>query len=221
MTTSHFPGYLVTPSKGKGSGILVLHPWWGLNDTIKGVCNQLASEGYIACAPDMYHGEIAVTIAEAEQLSSQLDEDQARADIAEALKILDEQLGAEGQKIGVIAFSMGAYFALELSANDPERVAAVVLFYGTGPADFSQAQAAYQGHFAAVDEYEPDENVEWLENALQASGNPVTFYRYEGVGHWFFEADRPDAYSQAAANLAWERTLSFLRKNLRDSQRVN
>lgn len=212
MTTSTFPGYLSSPAGGSGPGVLVLHPWWGLNDTIKGVCDRLADEGYTACAPDLYHGQIAVTIAEAEQLSSKLDDEQARADIAEALKVLDEY--TEGQKIGVIGFSLGAYFALELSANDPERVAAVVLFYGTGPADFSQAQAAYLGHFAAIDEYEPDENVEWLENALQTSGSPVTFYRYEGVGHWFFEPDRPDAYSQSAADLAWERTLSFLATSL-------
>ncbi|WP_428623534.1 dienelactone hydrolase family protein, partial [Sedimenticola sp.] len=195
-------------------GILVLHPWWGLNDTIKKVCDRLANEGYIACAPDLYHGEIAVTIEEAEELSDKLDDDQARTDIADALKVLDEQLGAEGQKIGVIGFSLGAYYALELSANDPDRVGAVVLFYGTGPGDFSQAQAAYQGHFAAVDEYEPDENVAWLENALKASGNPVTFYRYEGVGHWFFEPDRPDAYNQSAAQLAWERTVSFLKNTM-------
>jgi carboxymethylenebutenolidase len=214
MTTSHFPGYLAAPDKAKGAGILVLHPWWGLNDTIKGVCDRLADKGYITCAPDLYHGQIARTIAEAEQLSSKLDEDQAWKDIAEALKVLEEQPGVEGQKIGVIGFSLGAYFALGLSAKDPERVAAVVLFYGTGPADFSRAQAAYQGHFAAIDEYEPDENVEWLENALQSSGNQVAFYRYEGVGHWFFEPDRPDAYSQAAADLAWERTLTFLKNSL-------
>lgn len=214
MTTSQFQGYLAVPPNEKGPGILVLHPWWGLNNTIKGVCNRLANEGYIACAPDLYHGQIAVTIEEAEKLSSKLDEDQAWEDIAEALNVLEKQPGIEGQKIGVIGFSLGAYFALELSANDPERVTAVVLFYGTGPADFSQAQAAYQGHFAAVDEYEPEENVEWLENALQTSGRAVTFYRYEGVGHWFFEPDRLDAYSQSAAQLAWERTLSFLATSL-------
>ena len=214
MAAANFPGYLAAPANGQGTGILVLHPWWGLNDTIKHVCDQLADEGYIACAPDLYNGRIAVTIEEAEQLSSVLDEDQANADIAEALKVLDEQCSTEKQKIGVIGFSLGAYFALELSANEPERVAAVVLFYGTGPGDFSKAQAAYQGHFAAVDEYEPDENVEWLENALQTSGNPVTFYRYEGVGHWFFEPDRTDAYNQSAAELAWERSISFLKTAL-------
>ena len=214
MTTANFPGYLAIPANGKGTGVLVLHPWWGLNDTIKQVCNRLAHEGYVVCAPDLYHGQIAVTIEEAERLSNEVDDDLARADIAEALKVLEEQVGSEGQKIGVIGFSFGAYFALEISANDPGRVGAVVLFYGTGPGDFSKAQAAYQGHFAAIDEYEPDENVEWLEDALQASGNPVTFYRYDGVGHWFFEPDRTDAYNQPAAKLAWERTISFLKTTL-------
>lgn len=214
MTTSPFEGYLAVPGRGTGPGILVLHPWWGLNNTMKEVCNRLATEGFITCAPDLYHGQIATTIEEAEQLSNKLDDDQAGADIADALKVLGEELGPDSQKIGVVGFSLGVYYALELSANDPERIGAVVLFYGTGPGNFSQAQAAYQGHFAAIDEYEPNENVAWLENALQTPGNPVTFYRYEGVGHWFFEPDRTDAYDQSAAQLAWKRTISFLKETL-------
>jgi carboxymethylenebutenolidase len=181
---------------------------------MKEVCDRLASEGFIAYAPDLYHGQVAVTIKEAELLSSELDPEQAKADVAAAVKLLWERVNPEGQGLGVIGFSLGAYYALELSVDDPERIRAVALFYGTGPGDYRRAKAAYLGHFAQSDDYEPASEVDGLETALRTSGHPVTFYRYEGVGHWFFEPDRPDAYNQSAAQLAWERTVSFLRKTL-------
>jgi carboxymethylenebutenolidase len=87
----------------------------------------------------------------------------------------------------------------------------VVLFYGVGPADFNRSKARYLGHFAANDPYEPPENVAWLEDALKTAGRPLTFYTYPDTGHWFFEPDREDAYDQPAAQLAWERTLAFLK----------
>ena len=114
----------------------------------------------------------------------------------------------------MIGFSLGAYYALQLSVDDPERVRAVALFYGTGDGDFSRAKATYLGHFAGVDPYEPAAEVDGLESKLKSAGRPVTFYRYEGLGHWFFERDRPDAYNEAASRLAWDRTVAFLREAL-------
>lgn len=216
MSHSQPEGFLAVPDAGTGPGVLVLHAWWGLNDTMKDVCDRLASEGFVAFAPDLYHGKVAVTIEEAERLSGELDDEQASADIAGAVDHLSEY--AEPGGFGVIGFSLGAYYALGLSVDDPERVRAVVLFYGVGPGDFSRSQAAYLGHFAQTDEYEPKENVDWLETALSASGRPVTFYRYENVGHWFFEPDRPDAYVQPAAQLAWERTIIFLKNTLHSAE---
>ncbi len=113
----------------------------------------------------------------------------------------------------MIGFSLGAYYALDLSVADPGRVCAVVVFYGTGPGDYSRSRARYLGHFAQTDEYESDSDVAWLEEALRGAGRPFTFYRYQGTGHWFFEHDRPAAYNQAAATMAWERTLAFLRES--------
>jgi carboxymethylenebutenolidase len=214
MLSSQFQGYLAVPGGGKGPGVLVLHPWWGLNDTMKRVCDRLAREGFIACAPDLYHGQVAVTIKEAELLSSELDPEQAKADIAHAVNLLWERVNSEGQGLGVMGFSLGAYYALGLSVDDPDRIRAVVLFYGTRQGDYRRSKAAYLGHFAQIDDYEPASEVNGLETALRTSGHPVTFYRYEGLGHWFFEPDRPDAYDQSAAQLAWERTVSFLRNTL-------
>jgi carboxymethylenebutenolidase len=91
----------------------------------------------------------------------------------------------------------------------------VVIFYGTGSADFNNSKAAYLGHFAEIDPYEPAEYVDDLENELSSCGLEVTFHRYEGTGHWFFESDRPEAYNRESAQLAWDRTLSFLKQRLR------
>ncbi len=207
-------GYLAMPEHGQGPGVLVIHPWWGLNDTIKGVCTRLAEAGFIAFAPDLYHGQVTDKIAEAEKLSSALFKNmaQARVDVKEAAKFLGARAGQE-RGLAVIGFSMGAYYAVDLSVADPEHICSVVLFYGAAPMDVSQSRAAYLGHFAENDPYEPESNVAELEESLRRAGRPVTFYRYPGTEHWFFEPDRPQ-YNKAAASLAWERTLTFLRNPL-------
>ena len=110
----------------------------------------------------------------------------------------------------MIGFSLGAYFALELAAADPEHIRAAVIFYGTGVEDHGASRAVYMGHFAEDDEFEPEASVDALEQSLRQAGRPATLYRYPGTSHWFFEPDRPE-YDQASAELAWERTLAFLR----------
>ena len=206
-------GYLALPEGGDGPGVLVLHAWWGLNDTIKAFCTQLAAAGFVAVAPDLYHGKVADTIAAAETLRDALETtpNQAKAEIAAATRFLNERAGQANRGLAVIGFSLGAYYALDLSVAHPEHIRSVVIFYGTGGGDYSSSKAAYLGHFAETDEFEPQADVDALEASLRRAGRPVTFYRYSGAGHWFFEPDRPQAFNQAAASLAWERTLAFLR----------
>src|SRR5437764_13369415 len=128
-------GYLAVPPGGPGHPVLVLHPWWGLNDTIKAVCTRLAEAGFIAFAPDLYHGKVTDTIPEAETLSSALfaNLDQPRADIAAAAAFLGARAGAPARGLAVLGFSLGAFFALDLSASAPDQVRSVVVFYGTRP----------------------------------------------------------------------------------------
>ncbi|MCC6166657.1 MAG: dienelactone hydrolase family protein [Caldilineaceae bacterium] len=206
-------GYLALPSAGTGSSVLVLHAWWGLNDALRAFCTRLAESGFVAFAPDLYHGQVADTVAGAEALAGALDaqQGQAMADIIEAVEFLKQRSGESG--LAVIGFSLGAYYALKLAATAPEDIREVVLFYGTGGGDFGGSQAAFLGHFAENDEYEPQSGVDELETSIRQAGRPVTFYRYPGTGHWFFEPDRPDAFNPAAASLAWERTLTFLRRS--------
>ena len=208
-------GYLAVPPTGKGDGVLVLHPWWGLNDTVKAFCTRLTKSGFIAFAPDLYHGKVADNIADAETLAKALDTNhlQAEAEIADAAKFLNKRAGQSDRGLAVIGFSLGANYALTLAATHPEHIRSVVLFYGTGGEDFTRSKAAFLGHFAENDEFEPKSGVDALEAALRRAGRPVTFYTYSGTGHWFFEPDRSQAYNQAAANLAWDRTLAFLRRS--------
>jgi carboxymethylenebutenolidase len=214
MSHAQPQGFLAVPPAGRGPGVLVLHAWWGLNDALKAFCNRLAESGFTAFAPDLYHGKVADTIAAAEALGSALDanELQAKAEIAQAALFLSAHGAQTGRGLAVVGFSLGAYYALDLAAADPEHIHSVVLYYGTGGGDFSRSQAAYLGHFAEDDPYEPQSNVEALEAALRAAGRPVTFHRYPAVGHWFCEPDRKEAYNQAAASLAWDRTLAFLKR---------
>jgi carboxymethylenebutenolidase len=215
MTHSQPQGFLAVPPTGKGPGVLVLHAWWGLNETIKTFCTRLAKSGFVAFAPDLYHGKVADNIADAETLGKALDTNylQAKAEIADATMFLNERVGQAGRGLAVIGFSLGAYYALDLAATDPDHIHSVVLFYGTGGGDFSSSRAAYLGHFAENDEFEPQSNVDNLEDSIRRAGRPVTFYRYSDAGHWFFEPDRVQAYNQAAASLAWERTLAFLKRS--------
>ena len=214
MTYSQPQGFLAAPPTGQGPGVLVLHAWWGLNDTIKTFCTRLAESGFVVFAPDLYHGKVAHTIPDAEALGKALDSNhlQAKAEIVEAVRYLNERAGQADRGLAVIGFSLGAYYALDLSNADPEHIRSVVIFYGTGADDFSGSKADYLGHFAENDEFEPKSNVDSLEESLKRAGRPVTFHRYSGTGHWFFEPDRSQAYNQTAASLAWDRTLTFLKR---------
>ena len=211
MTQLQPEGFLALPPAGKGRGVLVLHAWWGLNNTIKAFCTRLAESGFSAFAPDLYRGQLATTIPEAERLSNALEATEARKDITNAVDFLIQNATKGGRDLAVIGFSLGAYFALELSNSDPDHIHSVVVFYGTGYEEYDASRAEYLGHFAEADEFEPEANVNNLEALLRSAGRPVTFHRYPGTGHWFFEPDRTQAFNQAAATLAWKRTLVFLK----------
>ncbi len=217
MAAVQSQGFLAVPSTGKGPGVLVLHAWWGLNDFFRGFSNQLAQAGFVTLAPDLFGGTIARSIPEAEQHKDAWDEEHAVPPIIlPALQDLSKNTSVTGRGLGVIGFSMGAYWALWLAHKMPELIHAVVLFYGTngGGGNFQQSKAAFLGHFAENDLYETEANIKELEKTLANVNRPTTFYTYPGTSHWFFENDRQDAYNAQAAQLAWERTLKFLKEEL-------
>ena len=117
-----------------------------------------------------------------------------------------------GQPIGVLGFSMGASWALDIIQNEPD-VAATVLFYGVGEADFHQVKSKVLGHFGETDEMEPLDGVQAMEQEMKNAGLNPMFHIYPNTGHWFVESDRPE-YNSEAAKLAWERTFEFLQRSL-------
>ncbi len=170
------------PERREGPGVLVLHAWWRLNDTSRGVCTRLAEAGFVAFAPDLYHGKVADTIADAETLRDalELNPNQAKAEIAGATSFLNDRAGQARCGLAVIGFSLGAYYALDLSVVAPEHIRSVVIFYGTGGGDYSSSKVAYLGHFVEMDAFEPQSDVDALEASLRRTGRPVSFYRYSG-----------------------------------------
>src|SRR5579863_8144136 len=202
--------YLAVPESGSGPGVLVLHAWWGLTDVFKQVCDRLADAGFVALAPDLYHGKTTASVEEAESFVSTLNQDEegVRSDIAGAVQVLRQHTANGRDKLAFVGFSMGGAYALDTSVNLAQEIGAVVIFYATYPGlDYSSAQAAYLCHFAEHDPFEPAESVAEMEQELQSAGRPVTAYTYPGTAHWFFEENRPE-YNAAAARLAWERTIA-------------
>jgi len=207
-------GYLASPEKPRG-GVLVLHAWWGLNDFFKGFANRLASQGFLALAPDLHDGAVATSVEGAKELRSKIADERIKQIVLGATDYLRADPSISGHKIGVVGFSMGAAWSLLLSTLKPETVGAVVVFYGSYTMDFSKAEASFLGHFSPEDEWEPIGDVRATEEKIRGAGREVSFHFYPGTKHWFVEENRPVEYNRDASDLAWKRTLDFLNKKLR------
>ena len=195
---------------GNGPAILVLHAWWGLKPFFRKFCDRLAEQGFTVMAPDLFQGRAANTIEEAKALMASRNSEL----MGQTVKAAKDYLAAFhiGEPMGVIGFSMGAAWALVTAANESD-IGAAVLFYGVDEVNYSQITASVLGHFAEEDDYEPLDGVEKMKEAMLFEGLDVTIHTYPKVGHWFVEEDRPE-YNAAAAQLAWDRTIEFLKKNL-------
>jgi len=216
--TYHTRGYDLSacaalPPQG-GPGVIVLHAWWGLTPFFQRLCVRLAEQGYPALAPDLYAGVTADTVEQAQQALDNSDADRAQAAVLGAVEQIRSLPGVRPGGLGVIGFSMGAAWALSLSAERPQDIAAAALFYGADMVDFGAARAAYQGHYSPTDEWEPMENIRLMESSARAAGRELELHFYPQAGHWFFEDNHPEAYDPQAAALAWERTLQFFQTHL-------
>ena len=210
-------GYVADPISGEGPALVVIQEWWGLVDHIKDVCDRFAAAGYFAIAPDLYHNKKTDDSNEAAKLAMELRVDQALVQMGGAIDELVRRSGNE--RVGVVGFCMGGGLALALATARPDRVAAVVPFYGVASRseaepDYSTMQAVVQGHFAELDQSVSPELVRALESKLESLGKETEFFVYPGTVHGFFNDTRPGQYDPSAALQAWERTIAFLAEEL-------
>jgi len=206
-------GYLARPGKAI-PGIIVLQEWWGLVPHIKDVAGRFAAQGYIALAPDLYHGKTTVEAAEAEHLLKGLDWARAAKEIAGAVRHLREVEGAT--KIGVVGFCMGG--ALTIIAATQPGVDAYAAFYGFPPAGAAPLEKIAAPGLLFFGEDEPFFSVpdaKAFAEGQRKRGREAEVIIYPGAGHAFFNNERPEAYRKDAANDAWRRTLDLFGRHLR------
>lgn len=212
------PGYLATPDSGSGPGTIVLQEFWGLDDSVRDMCDRFASEGFFALAPDLYRGETTEQPDEAQQKMMALSMDQAEKDMRGAVDFLAGRDGYEGEAVGSVGFCLGGGLAVWAATANPKVGAAVSYYYVMphGKPDFSKIEAPVLGHFGTADDFVPVDDAKALEREIaDASGQPVEFEYYEGRGHAFAnDHDRLGTYDREAAETSWRRTIEFLRANL-------
>jgi carboxymethylenebutenolidase len=224
----HFPsngdtaeGYLALPPGGRGPGVIVIQEWWGLVPQIKTTVDRFAAAGFIALAPDLYHG-VQVPNDEPDDAAKEMmamDIERAARDMAGAVDFLHEHVGVNGRGIGVIGFCVGGGLALWLGSLRPGVVSAIAPFYGLLPwpnaqPDYSKITAKVQGHYAENDDFAPPSGVEELNRTLSDAGVEAEFFITSGVGHAYFNETRPEAYNETAATIAWDRVTQFFHAEL-------
>lgn len=207
--------YADVPKSGHGPGVLVLHSWWGLTESIKDRCNQLADAGFAAVAPDLFDGQLATDDEDGQRILAEVDPNQLALGVQTVANAVRQMPATPDAPILVVGFSMGASLGLWFSERRPHEVAAVVGFYGTQGIDFQQTRSEYQLHMAIDDPLIDPDELALMEASFGLAGRAVTIHEYEGVGHHFAEPGAP-GYDADAAELAWTRTIDFLNR-FRDS----
>lgn len=213
-------GYLATPAGGSGPGLIVIQEWWGLNPQIKRTADRLAGEGFVALAPDLYHGELAGhdEMDKAGELMSSLPPERAAKDMGGAVDHLAGLPSVTGDGIGVIGFCMGGMLAFVLAALRPDRIKAAVPFYGFPQGDpepdWSRLTAKVHGHMADPDDFFTPDAARALEAKLRGLGKDVTITVHP-AGHGFMNEDNPiGTHDAALAQRLWPDVTGFLHQQL-------
>lgn len=210
-------GYLAIPPAGKGPGVIVIQEWWGLVPHIKKICDRFAAAGYVALAPDLYHGESTKSPDQAGKLMMALNIDAAERDLAGAASFVLGHEAVTSKKVGTVGFCMGGALSLYAATQNP-KVGACVVFYGGHPSvrpDLPNLHAAMLGLYAERDGFVTPESVRELEKQLRELGKQHEIHIYPGADHGFFNDERPEVFNEAAAKDAWGRVLEFYQENLK------
>jgi carboxymethylenebutenolidase len=212
-------GYLALPEPGNGAGVIVIQEWWGLVDHIKDLADRFAAEGFVALAPDFFHGATTDEPDEAQRLLMGLAMDRAAKDIQGAAQYLAGRKEVNGNTVGVVGFCMGGSLALWSGALADE-VKVAVGFYPAIPWEkMSLTWGNYTNKSAMIHASEQDgtskaDGIQAAVKGIQRAGGDVEVYDYPGSSHAFFNDQRPEAHSKEHSEQAWRRTLDLLKSRL-------
>ncbi len=214
-------GYLALPESGTGPGVIVIQEWWGLDSGIKEMADRLAAAGFVALAPDLYHGELAghTEMDKAGELMSAMPADRAGRDMSGAVDFLADHQATTDNGIGVVGFCMGGMLTFVLAALRPDKVKAAVPFYGfpsgDNQPDYSKIEAAIQGHMAEHDDFFPPSAAMHLEEELKALGKDASITVHLGTGHAFMAPHNAlGTQDQAKYDEIWPQATAFLHDKL-------
>lgn len=212
-------GYLARPEDGgEYPGLILIHEWWGLNDNIRELAEDFASQGYVALAVDLYEGQVATSSEQAGQLAGAVREDVEGAfeNLAAAVDFLEGMPNVENDSLASVGWCFGGGWAYEMAANDL-GIDASVIYYGRFSLedDLSMMKADILGHFGEEDRSIAVNDVEQFEAKLNTLGGDHAVFIYPNAGHAFANEDNEEAYNEEAAMRAWERTIEFLGRQLK------
>jgi carboxymethylenebutenolidase len=207
--------YRADPKQSARGAVVVIHEWYGLRPDIEAIGDRFAEQGYVAVCPDLYHGKLATSAAQASVFMDKMDTVDA---VTQDVRGVVLALAREGHKVAVLGFCMGGAVSIASAVLVPELNAAVC-FYGIPPrekADPKNVRVPILAHFAIHDDWCTPERVAALEKDFQAGKVSYQIFNYDAK-HAFFNSSRPEVHDPKSAELAWTRTLEFLDEQLRSS----
>jgi carboxymethylenebutenolidase len=221
-----FEGVLALPRGASGEGaaapqkapaVVVIHEWWGVNTQIESILARFAEEGFVAMAPDLYHGKVIPNgkADDANAAMGALDWRRALDEIAGAVSYVREHPRGNG-RVGVVGFCMGGALTFA-TASEGRGIDAAVPFYGIPGPEFlhtANIEAPILAHFAEHDGWAKPDGARAIQAALTQRGKRMELHVYDAQ-HAFFNDTRPEVHSPENAKLAWSRTIAFLRDTLR------
>jgi carboxymethylenebutenolidase len=212
-------GYIALPESGTGPAVIVIQEWWGLVGHITDIVDRFAAAGFVALAPDLYHGQAASEPDQAKKLMMELELDRAGEEIVTAAKYLAAMKSTTSDRVGVVGFCMGGSLAI-WSGTLSDQITATVGFYpGASWERHGPDWSRYSGKASIIHCAEGDgtSSAPGIQEALteinRARGEAVA-YDYPGTAHAFFNDDRPEVFDENAAKLAWARTINFFAQKL-------
>ena len=214
-------GYLAKPASGSGPGVLLIQEWWGVDPSLKQTADRLASAGFVALAPDLYHGEVAAhnEMDKAAHLMNSLPPDRAARDMSGAVDYLAGHDAVTSKGVGVVGFCMGGMLSFLIAANRPDKVKALVPFYGFPQGDmepdWTKMTAEVSGHMAENDSFFSPMGAHALEAKLRGMGKKVSLTVHPGTGHAFMGPHNAlGTLDQDLADEIWPQVTEFLHDRL-------